>query len=364
LHFFLENETKETFAVLLSLKMLEVSVYVLRYNIVPRLTAVDVMALKATCKRLWFKISDLTVVSMRLLELEVFLKTGPTPFENGAVFGNYGDMGALYKLPKLVFWYSFMELKRDRPHFAGPILKLMVDHLRVPWMMTPPHALPGCERNSPVEMEFDERFPGSIAALILNLEKSFEVEPHVVYLVLCVVDWYLPRLIAAGLYTQVSLGCVARHAAFRGTFPPDGLTSRGESSLQLWQRWNPNVLPCDILSFVLAPLLKELHPVHHFPLAVELISSLENYFEEQYITPKIWKLGGLVAGRLGGVYRLDYDGGKRHELSKIDWARWREDQERNDSEQACLREWLDNYEDYTGPTLDAICDMLDHKFHI
>ncbi len=337
------------------------------------LDASDIARLKATSKRMLYLVSDLRLEAARLKRLAEYLRSGPEPFVGMAGFGHYGNVVAFRYLSKMMFWYSFGELQKDRPHFAQAIAVLVGMHLN-------PIVLKALAKLSAPREGFEDFhvcFVASVDELQEELLKEFRVQPYVVYLVLCVVDWYLPRFheltdvkLAFYPYRVVSLGCIDRHAHLRSTLPPQGVIQRGYKSVQNWPFSYPEVLPEEVLSFVLGPLLLELHPVHHFALAIDLIGKVEDYFEERYVFPRIWGIGVFICHRLGGLFRLDYDGGKLHCVSKKCQELWMSDDERCEQERKKVQLWTDQYYDISETeatvkrTLEAISDIVEcaYKF--
>lgn len=225
------------------------------------------------------------VIGIRVVELRKFLNTPSQDGKSGA-FGNAGTTAALSYLPTRLLHRAFACLFEDHPDCKGELQVLLWEYV------LPVTAWLNCRIYCDLLASIlDERLTKDDMAL----GPQWEPQPAAVYLVLCVVDYYLPRILGKrtpklGLVDPERKRCSMRNLVVAGK------NSLLKSASPLPQR----------LDDILWKFLGSLHPVLDFRMAVGLLVGVTKEFDARYVEPTVYgKFMQVISS--GGFFRSDVD---------------------------------------------------------
>jgi hypothetical protein len=264
------------------------------------LDAKSAASLTSTCRR-FREIGKQLVQCQLVIELRKFLHSHPCT--RAAPFGGAGMTDVLSYLDAWMFQEALQLLGKENPRAEKEIRLLLWQYL------LPARAWLNCRTFCNICIEW----AGAMVQLEeMQLSTNWEPLPAVLFLLLSVVDFYLPRLLGRSNYSRCGggLGLLTFYDGVDPTRPAnikDAL--RCGQELLINQGWGNNGAKLDV---AMCSALRKVHPTRHFASAVVLIDSLYRQYEERYTEQ--CALNGNLPHTLyaGGFYESKAD-------SRIHW---------------------------------------------
>jgi hypothetical protein len=328
------------------------------------LSSEDLKAIRATSKVMEEKLPEHLVEIQTLKELESILKSNLWSLQSlrEGSFREYGNASSFASLSRTVFWYSFNQLVEDYPSYGKDVFALVVENLLwskcvVPFLKE----YPPPEEESDMVKALRERLAFSKEDYQESVLKQWVAEPVVVYLVFCVVDWYLPRLCKILRIEPVSLGCVSVHNPQRGKLSPRALLDRARLMMYAFALQNPKEEFRFALDRVMGSVLVDVHPIHHFPFVVQLISELKKQYETSFVFPNIRCYAEFVVTELGGIFQLQSDNNRVRVIPFDLWMQWKDDADRSSRESSLISSWMERDDEGFTDSYEAICELINYR---
>lgn len=203
------------------------------------------------------------------------------------------------------------------------------------------------------EAEID---PSSL--LLANSTSMKRTLSYEVYLLLCVLDWFLPKFCKVHGISTLTLGLVRKHDQHRGTLVPRHLKTVGNRMVHDSAR---RVGTKNALEETIYILFQRLHPVHHLMFALELINCVQNHYETRYILPCVSSIAGVIHDYSDSRFVSVVDD-RVHELPNEFWSLCMQSEERNVKEKLHIQAYLDKVEKASLDELseEEMCDFILH----
>lgn len=257
-------------------------------------------------------------------------------------FGIFGNSKLFDDVPTTFFWFVWEQLWKDRPYCKESIKQFLSTFL-VPHLIDRVKDFFFLDEND-IDYRNDPFFKELRSGYVRRTYSTHYIEPCYVYFTVCIMDWYLPRYfgsINANGKVNFDFGCIKRHRRWRGRLLKIGLHTAAESLFDN-ERFNMDhtlETKC-MVSRVMRSILENLHPVHHFEEAVELMLRIHRMYEDSFVFPRIWHIAGFV-NMMGGIFRVpSIDNGIIHRLPLEMLQLWQEDIERCEKEKELVSKFV------------------------
>ena len=192
--------------------------------------------------------------------------------------------------------------------------------------------------------------------LLLRNTQTY-MDPVAVYLTMAILDFYSQAMYHKSLGC-LGLGCLQHHERWLGGPPQERIIQSALSEMD-------HTYDHQSVTQIVGRRLALLHPILHFPLALKLLVSCRQLFEEKRLQPKVFSKLYFIANYLGGLYVTDVDGFcEAHLLPAAYYQKIKQRQgvdRLHNATQAALTRWRQQYGvnvDATPSTWDQLKQFL------
>jgi hypothetical protein len=237
-------------------------------------------------------------------------------------FGNFGNVGALLALPKVLVFGALFFLGQETPE--DDVLRFMKEFATPLGLLERMKEISGVEslRDLPAGAHEPElplflttvHFPVLGVKIREDLKRNWRPYPWAVYLLLCVVDYYLPKMVE---YAK-SLKCL--HEKKRQKVDREGVFADAISVL------NRDDIPVSSkLDIACLQVFSSLHPVRDFAIALDVLERLTREYERRFVLPDIMNRSGFIMAVQHGLFECNE---RTCMIPKSTWAAWKCDPNR------------------------------------
>jgi hypothetical protein len=216
----------------------------------------------------------------------------------GGSFGPFGSSATLKLLGRSDIIDAFSLLREERDNELKQLPVLMFFYLS-------PLYLEHCVQTKGLEEQND-------------VKVVWAPNPGAIYLMLCVVDWYLPVL-----YPDVRYQIGGLREWSKNSQPDGAIMERAMNLI----RNNPTTQSVEEATF---DALKCMHPIHHFGLCVDTIHNIYKFYEQWHVHSQVYERWNDIWTAANGVYLSSFDN-MTHRLPKSTFESQRESENQNRS---------------------------------